>query len=361
MKKNIYFLLPVFTYGAGQSIKRIILKLNDTKYNKNIICLGKCQFKKELLDNKIKVYELNHNKLIFAIKDIKKILENKTVEEKILVSNIHYTNVLSLLFLSKVEKLKIIVTERTAIKELDIYFSLKDFLKKKIIKLLIVVLYKKASAIITNSTKSSDDLSKIIKKKVNTIFSPSFIPSKFKKNRNKNKIKSLIAVSRLSKEKNLLYLLKAINLIKNKKFILKIIGDGEQKKSLINFVLKNKLSKKVKFLSYKKDVKKYFLQSDLFINTSLFEGFPNAVVESLKFNIPVICSKSHGGIFDILKNNKYGFLFSLQKIENLSSLILKFLDNNKVFIKKTKNAKTNLKRFTIENCVLRYEKLFDRL
>ena len=33
MKKNIFFLLPVFTYGAGQFIKRIILDLDHKKYN----------------------------------------------------------------------------------------------------------------------------------------------------------------------------------------------------------------------------------------------------------------------------------------------------------------------------------------
>ena len=31
MKKDIFFLLPVFAYGAGQSIKRIILELNNKK------------------------------------------------------------------------------------------------------------------------------------------------------------------------------------------------------------------------------------------------------------------------------------------------------------------------------------------
>jgi glycosyltransferase involved in cell wall biosynthesis len=361
MKKNIFFLLPIFTYGAGQSIKRIILGLNYKKYNKNIICLGKCQFKKELLKKKVKVYELNHTKLIFAISDIKKILENNKINKKILISNIHYTNVLSLLFFSKIKELKIIVTERTAIKELNIYFGLIDFLKKKIIKLLIKILYKKASTIITNSTKSSKDLAKIVKLKINTIFSPSYIPNTFKLRKNKNKIKIIIAVSRLSKEKNILFLLRAINLIKDKKFILKIIGDGEQKKELVNFIYKNQLSKKVKFLNYKKNVKKFFLKSDLFINSSFFEGFPNAVVESLKYNVPVICSKSYGGIFDILKNNKYGYLFNLHKIENLSSLILKFLKNSSIFLKKTKNAKNNLKRFTIKKCVFNYEKLLDKL
>ena len=208
---------------------------------------------------------------------------------------------------------------------------------------------------------SSKDLAKIVKLKINTIFSPSYIPNTFKLRKNKNKIKIIIAVSRLSKEKNILFLLRAINLIKDKKFILKIIGDGEQKKELVNFIYKNQLSKKVKFLNYKKNVKKFFLESDLFINSSFFEGFPNAVVESLKYNVPVICSKSYGGIFDILKNNKYGYLFNLHKIENLSSLILKFLKNSSMFLKKTKDAKNNLKRFTIKKCVFNYEKLLDKL
>tara|TARA_B100000767_G_C19768951_1_gene539004 strand:+ start:1408 stop:2493 length:1086 start_codon:yes stop_codon:yes gene_type:complete len=361
MKKDIFFLLPVFTYGAGQSITRIILGLNDSKYNKHIICLGKCQFKKELLNKNIKIFELKHSKLIFAIKDIKKILKDTGVNKKILISNIHYTNVLSLLFFSKIKGLKIIITERTAIKELDIYFDLIDFLKKNIIKMLIIILYKKASAIVTNSSKSSKDLFKIIGLKIDTIFSPSYIIDKFKRKKSKKNIKIIIAVSRLSKEKNILFLLKAIKLVKNKNFVLKIIGDGDQKKDLNKFVSKNQLSKKVQFLDYKKNVKKYFLEADLFINTSYFEGFPNTVVESLKYNVPVICSKSHGGIFDIIKNNQYGYLFDLQKITNLSSLISKFLDNNSSFLKKTRYAKAHLKKFTIKNCILNYEKLFSRL
>ena len=361
MKKDIFFLLPVFAYGAGQSIKRIILELNNQKYTKNIICLGKCQYKNELKKANIKVYELKNSKLIFAMKNINKILSENKKKEKILISNIHYTNVLSLIFLSKIEKLKIIVTERTALKELDIYFGILDFLKKKIIKILITIFYKKASAIVTNSTKSSNDLNKITGLKVNTIFSPSYIPEKNTFKKKYKKIKNLIVVSRLSKEKNILYLLQAINLIKDKKFNLKIIGDGQQKKELISFVTENKLSKKVKFLNYKKNIKKYLITSDLFINCSYFEGFPNSVVESLSHNVPVICSRSHGGIFDILKNNKFGYLFDLDEVEKLTFLILKFLNNDKSFLFKTKRAKHNLKRFTLKNCVLKYERLIESI
>ena len=189
MKKDIFFILPVFTYGAGQSIKRIILELDDKKYNKNIICLGKCQFKSELKIKKIKIFELNYSKLILAMTHIKNIIEKSKYSQKILISNIHYTNVLSLMFLSGVKKLRIIVSERTALKELDIYFGVLDFMKKKIIKLLIILFYRKANAIVTNSTKSSRDLNKITGLKVKTIFSPSYIPTYFLKKKKIRKLK----------------------------------------------------------------------------------------------------------------------------------------------------------------------------
>ena len=123
--------------------------------------------------------------------------------------------------------------------------------------MLIIILYRKANAIVTNSTRSSTDLNKITGLKVKTIFSPSYIPAYLLKKRRNKKIKNLIAVSRLSKEKNILYLLKAVNFIKDKKFILRIIGDGGEKKDLISFVSKNGLSDKVNFLNYKKNIKKY--------------------------------------------------------------------------------------------------------
>ena len=361
MKKDIYFLLPVFTYGAGQSVKRIAIGLDKKKYNKNIICLGKCQFKQELIKKGINVYEISKTKLLYSISSIKKILSKNTQNEKILISNIHYANVLSLIFFSKIENLKIVVNERTAIKELDIYFGIFDFIKKKIIKILIILFYKRSSKVITNSSKCSKDLENIINFKVHTIFSPSYVPEKIKRKNKKNNKKTLLAVSRLAEEKNILYLIDAMNLIKEKNFILKIIGDGNQRQKLIFYVKKLKLEKKIKFLNFKRNASKYFAESDLFINTSFFEGFPNSVVESLSNNVPVLCSKSHGGIHDIIKNKTYGSLFDINKAENLSSLILSFFKNEKNFLKKMKKAKKNLKEFSIKKCVKNYENILNKL
>ena len=60
-----------------------------------------------------------------------------------------------------------------------------------------------------------------------------------------------------------------------------------------------------------------FEKSDLLINTSYFEGFPNVVIEALNYKVPVICSRSGGGIFEILKNGKYGDLYEKGNIDSL--------------------------------------------
>jgi len=130
---------------------------------------------------------------------------------------------------------------------------------------------------------------------------------------------------------------------------------------LIFYVNKLKLENKIKFLNFKSNTDKYYAESDLFINTSFFEGFPNSVVESLSNNVPVLCSKSHGGIHDIIKNDTYGNLFDINKPENLSSLILSYFKNEKNFIKKMKKAKKNLKEFSIKKCVKDYENIINQL
>ena len=61
-------------------------------------------------------------------------------------------------------------------------------------------------------------------------------------------------MGRLVDQKDQITLLKAINLIKNKiKFKLIIVGKGEEKNKLLNYIHNNDLSKCVKLIGYKKE------------------------------------------------------------------------------------------------------------
>ena len=115
--------------------------------------------------------------------------------------------------------------------------ELKIFLKKKITKFLVKLLYKKANVIIANSKKTSNNLKNLCKTKVETIYSPAF--ERFnKKIKKRNAVKKLLTVGRLTKEKDYETLIHAINLIKNQKFVLDILGEGEHKNKLIKLIIK---------------------------------------------------------------------------------------------------------------------------
>ena len=164
----------------------------------------------------------------------------------------------------------------------------------------------------------------------------------------------IITVCRLSQEKNLFEIIKAIKDLKSTQIILRIIGDGQLKKSLKNYLKKINTSNKIELLGYKANPYKYLVKSDLYINSSYFEGFPNSVVEAINANLPIISSQSHGGINDILLNGKAGTIYK-NNVNDLKNKILSFINNNQKHQKKMKLAKFNLKNFTIDKHVEKFE------
>ena len=54
----------------------------------------------------------------------------------------------------------------------------------------------------------------------------------------------------------------------------------------------------------------------------MFEGFPNAVVEAINYNLPIISSINHGGIKEIILNGRGGQLYYSGDEEGLIKKIM---------------------------------------
>ena len=134
-----------------------------------------------------------------------------------------------------------------------------------------------------------------------------------------------------------------------------IAGDGIEKLKLKRLSEKLNISSKIKYFGFLKDVKPILKLSNLYVNTSYFEGFPNSVVEAINHGIPVICSQSHGGINEILLNGKCGTIFNNGNSFDLASKIGEYYNNPKEYFLKTKLAKKNIKRFTLRKNIMGYE------
>jgi len=360
---NLIFFLPSFKFGgAGNSVIRLCKSLDKKKYKINIISIGNCDYKKEFKKFGTKVYELKTKKVstsIFVLNRLVKKIISQNYSKNIFISGIHYANIASIISLRSIKNLKLIVVERTDIQELKIHYSLKKRIKNILIYFLLKIFYKKADLVIANSLRAKNDLQRICKTKVEKITPPSFLGyEKIKKNKKKNKIFKILNVGRLSWEKDIYTMVKAINEIKEKNIILQVLGTGNEKDDIKRFIKKYKLQNRIFLLGHKKNPRDYYLESDLFIHASLFEGFPNSIVEAINFNLPVICSDCKGGTREIILNGKGGDLFNVGDYKNLSKKIISFYQNPNKLKKKLRLSRKNIKNFSIENNVKKYNFVF---
>tara|TARA_A100000164_G_C21694431_1_gene670539 strand:- start:19 stop:813 length:795 start_codon:yes stop_codon:yes gene_type:complete len=261
----------------------------------------------------------------------------------------------------KLKKVKIILTERSSISELKNSDNLIKKFKNMMIYILAKFLYRFADLIITNSNYEKV----YIKKKFNIkniicIHPPSI--NKINKVINKNNLlakkMNIIFVGRLSREKGIIFILKVLNEINAKiKFRLNIYGNGPDKKYIKNFILSNNLKNKVFLMGHEKNKLKIFKNANLFINASLFEGLPNALVQAINYNVFPICSDAPGGNVEVIDNGKLGMSFKLNDKNDLKRKItmcynrkLRLNNNARVHhLKKYTEEKSNNKYFEILN------------
>ena len=360
MKINLIIFLSEFNLGgAGNSLFRLCKKLSKKKFCISVICLNKCYYKKELIRIGISVYEINSSKTILAMPKIKELLIKLIDYNKknIFLSNIYYSNILSILFLRSL-KIKLIIVERTPFQELSIYYGVIDFLKKHIMKMLIRYTYFKADYCISNSKYISKAYNDYYNLKFKTIHPPSFKKLyKFIKRKKLNSNICIGTVCRLSKEKRIDNLIKIFSRF-NYNFTFKIIGNGPELENLKKLTKSLNLEKKITFIGKvsPEKIKSKIKNFDYFINSSDFEGFPNSVVEALSLGIPVIASQSYGGINEIIKNKNFGLIYNNDT--ELEIILLKILENKLKFKSNRNLIDRHLQNFSENINVKKYSKVF---
>lgn len=96
-----------------------------------------------------------------------------------------------------------------------------------------------------------------------------------------------------------------------------ILGDGELKSKLEKQIAMYNLETKVHLLGKVSNPEQYLASADIYVGTSLFEGFSLAALEAMSCGLPVIFTKA-GGVSDIVLNNENGYLcdFDADEIAN---------------------------------------------
>ncbi len=367
-KFNIIFFLPSFTKGgAAYSIYKLCKNLNKKYYKIHILCLGKCELKRNLKKHVNKITELNTNRVFktyFFLNNYVQKIYNQNKYKTIFISNLHYANIISLLSIKKNKDIKLILTERTSLEQLKIHYSFFDLIKKFLILNLVKLTYKKANLIIANSKREAKDISTLCSCKTKYIYPPSFNKKiKSKKVNSLKKSWNILTVGSLVKEKGLNTIIEALAKIDNDNFKFDIFGkeyDKKQneKKYLQNLIKLKKLDKKVKIHGFVKNLSSYYKAADLYINSSHIEGFSTAIIDAINYNLPVICTDCKGGNREIVLNGKGGDLFKVGDYNELSKKINNFFSNPRILLNKNKLAKKFIQNYSEKINLKEYEKIF---
>ncbi len=223
------------------------------------------------------------------------------------------------------------------------------------------IFYNFSNQIIAISKKSEQSLKKIVffNRKVTLILNPYLANIYKKKKMKKEKRKfSILSVGRITKQKNLDLLINSfLNLSKKYKNIeLTIIGDGDLFTDINNRV---STRRNIRLIKWKKNLRSFFLKSDLFILSSFYEGLPNVLIDAVNYEVPCIATNV-SGVKDILINGKGGLIIPNNDQQELEKNIEYSLKHYSKIKKKVLLAKKKLFRFTNINCVLMHRQ-FDKL
>jgi glycosyltransferase involved in cell wall biosynthesis len=91
-----------------------------------------------------------------------------------------------------------------------------------------------------------------------------------------------------------------------------IIGDGECRAELEYHAQMTGLARRIRFPGKLENPFPALMDLDIFVMTSLYEGFPNALLEAMGCGLPVISFDCPSGPADIIRNGENGILIPLR-------------------------------------------------
>lgn len=211
-------------------------------------------------------------------------------------------------------------------------------------KIFEIFAYNFADKIIVTSPRHKENASKWVKRDKIVVIPNGVETSNFKPIKVGKEPRSLIFVGRLSREKNLASLIKAISGMNVKLFL---AGAGELKGELRE--LAKKCDSNVNFLGAipNTELPKVLNKYEIFILPSLYEGHPKALLEAMACQLPVIGSKVEG-IKEVIEHGKDGLLCEPSP-NGIKRAIIQLMKNKHLREKLGRNAKRKiLDKFTVE-------------
>jgi glycosyltransferase involved in cell wall biosynthesis len=170
------------------------------------------------------------------------------------------------------------------------------------------------------------------------------------------------SVGRLTRQKGFPFLVDAaarvLEIMPQARFV--IVGDGEDRSMLHSRAESLGLRERVVFTGARSDVAELLTTFDLFVSSSLWEGLPTVIMESMAAGVPVVATDIPG-TRELALNEAIGWLVEAGNEKTLGEAILLALGDPARRAKCAKNARQVVQTFSIQTVAAEHETLYTQL
>jgi glycosyltransferase involved in cell wall biosynthesis len=316
--RSIAIFLPSLSGGGAQ---RVVIDLSNALitlgHSVNLVLANGTNHYTELLDPSIKLHDLKVKRIRNAVRPLGRWLSDHKPESLLVVQR-HAAIVATIAQWSSGWKGKLFVREtNTYCYPPEIQRHLTD----RLIALIAQRLYLKIAGVIAPSRGIADDLSKC--DNVHVIPNPVYVPSS--KSIYEHPRPFVLGVGRLCEQKRFSDLLRAFALVvkdfNSKPLDLIILGEGEERDSLRKLAIDLNIYDRVILPGFDPNPFQYMRAAKVFVLSSAWEGLPNALIQAIACNCPVVATDCKHGPREILLDGEWGNLVQVGDIDTMAKSI----------------------------------------
>lgn len=216
--------------------------------------------------------------------------------------------------------------------------------------------YPRADKLVVQCSQFSEYYSDAVKRKIAVIPNPILPPSKVHQERGDREIR-MVAVGRLHYQKNYPWMIQAMCRIhaENPACSLKIYGDGGEAAALQELISNAGADGFITLAGKTADPHGVLAESDIYLMTSDYEGFPNALSEGMAVGLPSVTRLCHEGMRDLVEHGINGYLIPSDDMNAYVQTVLQLADDPDLRHKIGSVAKQVYETYSVERIIDRWE------
>lgn len=178
-----------------------------------------------------------------------------------------------------------------------------------------------------------------------------------------NRGKLLLAVGRLRPEKGFDRLIEAFAQLAPSfpDWRLCVLGEGPERPALEHLTARLGLAQRISMPGTVGNVGDWYAAADLYVLTSIFEGFPNSLLEAMAYGLPAVSVDCDTGPRDIVRGDVDGILVPRDDATALVNALRRLMDDEQLRAAYAAKAIEVRQRFSIQNIMRQWQDLLESI